>query len=134
MKLISKGLSRNVSLKICRLIRLSIMRETLKPFFEFLRHKSINNASELSKDVIDDYIVFMKKTRHNITTINTYLRGLRAFLNFLIKQEILEESIKLHLFKDEDKIKETYTEEDIKKLIKKPDLKRCSFADTEIGF
>lgn len=101
----------------------------LKPFFEFLRHKSINNASELSKDVIDDYIVFMKKNRHNITTINTYLRGLRAFLNFLIKQEILEESIKLHLLKDEDKIKETYAEEDIKKLIRKPDLKRCSFAE-----
>ena len=121
MKLISKGLSRNVSLKNLSPHTIKYY-ESIKAIFEFLRHKSINNASELSKDVIDDYIVFMKKTKHNITTINTYLRGLRAFLNFLIKQEILEESIKLHLFKDEDKIKETYTER-YKKLIKKPDLK-----------
>lgn len=104
-------------------------RQALKPFLQFLNQNSIKFVTEITKEVLNDFVIYLKSSIENTTTINSYLRGIRAFLNYLIKEEILENKIELRLLKEEEKIKETYSEEDIKKLIKKPDLKRCSFAE-----
>ncbi|AEM72972.1 tyrosine-type recombinase/integrase [Caldicellulosiruptor acetigenus] len=104
-------------------------KRTLKPFVFFGKQNSVEYVNDITKEMVNKYIAHLKDSIENTTTINTYLRGLRTFLNFLKKEEFLENEIEINMLKEEEKIKETYSDEDIKKLLKKPDLKKCSFAE-----
>ena len=63
------------------------------------------------------------------TTINTRLRGLRAFFNHCISNGYISKKIEILLIKTTREMKETYTREEIGLLLKKPNLKKCSFAE-----
>ena len=82
----------------------------------------------INKDMIENYILWLDDTYNmNNISLNTRLRGIRAFIYYMMEQDYLEE-FKIDLLKEEKKIKETYTDSELKKLLKKPDLDECSFA------
>ncbi len=58
-------------------------------------------------------------------TVSTRIRGLRAFLYYCMEMGYIQK-FKIQNIKTTEKIKETYTEEELKILLKKPDLKKCS--------
>lgn len=62
------------------------------------------------------------------TTINTYLRAVRAILYYAMEQDYLPR-FKLELIKAEKQIKETYTDDELARLLKKPDIKKCGFPE-----
>ena len=76
------------------------------------------------------FIDFLKNRNSDIKikSINTYLIDLRAFFNYLADEEIMEH-FKLSLLRDDEKIKETYTDSELEKLLRKPNMKRASFAE-----
>ena len=57
-----------------------------------------------------------------------YLRATRVFLRYAMTQGYLNE-FKITLISQDKAVKEIYSEEEIEKLIKKPDLKSCSFSE-----
>lgn len=95
-------------------------------FREFFNEKAL--LSSITADTIDDYILWLKdNTEANDITVNSYLRSLRAFLYYCMECGYVS-NFKIHLIKAEKKIKETYTDEELSKLLEKPDVKKCSFS------
>jgi integrase/recombinase XerD len=85
--------------------------------------KPYNFTEEHAKDNV---ILYMKNYKGNrIVSINTRLRALRAFFNFLYKRKHIPknpmENIKL--LKDRRSVIATFTKEQLKKLFRQPDLK-----------
>ncbi|OCN01288.1 hypothetical protein A7X67_05680 [Clostridium sp. W14A] len=100
----------------------------LKPFFDYLSSAKINSISEISKDTVNDFILEQKQKYDNSISINTHIRAVRAFLYYAMENNYLP-SFKIQLIKQPEKVMETYSDEDIKKLIIKPDIKSCSFVE-----
>ncbi len=117
---IAKGRARNLSIKTLEIyeLRFSI-------FQRYLEGKDLN-PSELNQDIIDGFILYLQKRGCNDVTVQSYIRDIRAFFYYLMNNDFTP-SFKIKLPKADKKIKETYTDEELKKLLKKPNLKRCEF-------
>jgi len=86
-------------------------------------------CSEITRDTYYEYIEYLKETRDiNTTTLNTYLGDLRAILYFFMEEGYMQR-FRIELLKAERKIKETYTDAELEKILKKPNTKKCSFVE-----
>ena len=117
---IAKCKARNLSEKTIEMynIRFSV-------FQKYLNGKELN-PSEIDLEVINEFILFLQKRGCNDITVQSYIRDIRAFFYYLMKSGFTPE-YKIKLPKADKRIKETYTDEELKKLLKKPNLKRCEF-------
>lgn len=87
------------------------------------------NCDTVNRNTIIDFINFSKeKGTISDCTINTRLRAIRAFLNFCMNLGYLE-SFKIQLLKVDEEIKDIYTDEELRLLLKKPDIKKCTFVE-----
>lgn len=83
----------------------------------------------ITSKTIDDYVLYLKtNTTMNDVSINTFKRGLRAILYYFMKLGYVEK-FKITIHHAEKKLKETYTDRELELLLKKPDLKKCNFAE-----
>lgn len=99
-----------------------------KPFFDYLSEKSITAIDAITSDTIDDFVLWQKQCFSNDITINTNMRAVRAFLYYAMGKEYLS-TFRITLLKQPDKIMATYSDDDIQKLIAKPNFKTCSFVE-----
>ena len=84
---------------------------------------------EIDEKTVEDFIIYLKtNTKASDITINSYLRSLRAFLYYCMEEEGLSR-FKIHMIKAEKKLKETYTDQELEILLKKPDMKKCTFGE-----
>lgn len=87
------------------------------------------SCDKITQDTYFDYIEFLQTNKNaNAITINSYLRGLRTILYFFM-DEGYTKPFKIKLIKQEKQIKETYTEQELEKLLRKPNLKKCNFTE-----
>lgn len=87
-----------------------------------------NNISEVSSYSVDDYILWLKENRNcNDITLNSYLRSVRVFLYYCMEENLIP-SFKIKLIKADKKLKETYTDAELERLLQKPDVNVCSFS------
>ena len=76
---------------------------------------------EIDEKTVEDFIIYLKtNTKASDITINSYLRSLRAFLYYCMEEEGLSR-FKIHMIKAEKKLEETYTDEELQILLKKPE-------------
>lgn len=99
-----------------------------KRFERFVEAEGVTLLIEIEKGFIDSYIIHLKGELDNAISINTYLRSLRAFLYFCMRLGYVKD-FKIQLIKAEKKIKDTYSESELKLLLKKPNLKQCTFVE-----
>lgn len=114
--------------KIKNLTDLSISsyEKKMVHFYEFIDKSEPITA--VTKDTVDDYILWLREnTDANDITINSYLRSVRAFLYFCMENRYIP-TFKIQLIKAEKKIKETYTDDELVRLLEKPDVDNCSFS------
>ena len=99
-------------------------------FKEFTKHVSeMSLTRDITEEVLRDYVLYLKGNGNlNDTSVNTMLRGVRAILYYFMKLGYME-SFKIELIKADKKIKETYSDEELKILLKKPNLKDCLFTE-----
>jgi integrase/recombinase XerD len=102
--------------------------QNLVHFFRFINEIEINYVREIEKKNVDKYIMWLKKRGLKATTINTYMRATRSFLYFAMRENYLIK-FEINLIKADKQQKEPYSEEDIKKLIKKPNIRECGFVE-----
>lgn len=121
----------------CQIKNLS--KETIKlyenqflTFYRFVDDTSLL-ISEITSKTVDNFILDLRSDNHNCNeiTVNSYLRGIRAFLYYCMDMNYLPQ-FKIHIPKVDKKLKETYTDTELKVLLKKPDLKTCSFSEYKI--
>jgi len=99
-------------------------------FRDFLNDtfKDLDIKNDISSQTIKNYIVYMKDKDLKETTINIRLRGIRSILYYFMDNNYID-NFKIQLLKQDETIPEVYTDEEIQKLLKKPNIKKCSFAE-----
>lgn len=85
------------------------------------------NISEITKSYIQKMITEMRKRNLSQNSIASYMRTFKAFLTWANNEGLT--TVNIPRYKEEETIKETYTEQEIEKLLKKPSLKTSSFAE-----
>ena len=100
----------------------------LKSFIDYLSSESIVSINDVNSSVLDNYILSQKEKYKNTTSINTHLRAVRAFLYWCMDNDYLK-PFKIHLLKQKEEPLKLYSDDDIQKLIAKPNLKECSFVE-----
>lgn len=88
------------------------------------------NPNEIDRDVFINYMDFLKaeKVGASDVTIDTYLRNLRVILYYMMDEGYIQ-YFKIKLPKVSEKVKVPYTDEELLRLIQKPDLKSCNWCD-----
>ena len=81
---------------------------------------------ELTRTDLDLMIVSMRKAGLAHNTISSYCRVFRTFLNWCDRQGIC--SLSMPKIKDKETVKETYSDEELERLLKKPG-KNCDFTE-----
>lgn len=84
--------------------------------------------STIDKDTILQYIRHLQAKDISVETINSALRILRVILNYYHEQDYIR-PVKIKLLKSELPVKETYTDQELSIMLKKPDIKKCSFRE-----
>lgn len=87
-----------------------------------------SSLNSISKHILNGYCMYLEEKGLSDATILTYVRGLKTILYYLMEENLLP-CFKIQLPKVEEKLKETYTEAELTALLKKPNLKTCSFAE-----
>ena len=99
-----------------------------KIFFLFLEDTE-ESIDTITEEDVEDYILYLKeKGTVSDTTININLRMVRAFLYWCMERRYMER-FSIRLIRADDPIKEPYTEDELARLLKRPNLKECSFAE-----
>jgi integrase/recombinase XerD len=82
--------------------------------------------NDITSDVIDNYILWLRKQENKNTTINIKLSDLRMFFYWAMDKEYLNK-FKINLVKEEKSIRKTYSEKELCELLKKPNIDKCIF-------
>lgn len=102
---------KNLSSETCR-----YYRENLNRFISWLAAKGIVKANRISEEYVDDYFLFLLRTVPNRTSVNTYMRAVRRFVNYLSEQKIIK-PFTVSLLKDMYKIKPTFDRVEIDRIL-----------------
>lgn len=139
MKQIQMNKSKNLSvndaydlfIRKCRVKNLSqssivSYENKIHPFVDYCEGGLI---SAVTIDTVDGFTNYLK-TEHNVNDVSvvSYLRSVRAFLYYCMECNYMT-SFKIHLPKAQKAIKEIYSDEDLEKLLVKPNTNACSFTE-----
>jgi integrase/recombinase XerD len=84
--------------------------------------------SEITETTYNKYVVYLRETLTNDVSINAYLRDFITTMHFLMNEGYLEH-FKMKAIKVDKTHVETYTDEELMVLLKKPNIKKCSFLE-----
>lgn len=85
------------------------------------------NIDEWTKNDLAAMIESMQSHDLSPNTIKSYTIALKAFFSWCNNEGLT--SLNIAIYKGEDTIKETYTDDELALLLQKPNMKKCSFAD-----
>lgn len=94
---------------------------------DFIKRTGATLIYQITEDTIDNYILDKRENSTcNAISINSYLRSIRAFLYWCMEQDYLT-PFRVIIPRAEKKIKETYTDNELRLLLAKPNVKKVSF-------
>lgn len=89
-------------------------------------------TADITPEHINNFILYLKNTGSvNDISINSYLRSIRALLYYGMECGYIVQ-FKIPLIKAEKKVKETYTDAELERLLKRPDVNSCDFEEYKI--
>ena len=95
----------------------------------FARFKDLDAPiGDINRELLEDYILFLQDTDVSSVTIFIYAKGLKRVFNYFMDEELIE-PFNIELPKMETPVKAVYTESELRKLLKKPNLKKCRFSE-----
>lgn len=86
------------------------------------------SIAELDEDTWDSFKIEIRCDGRNEMSCYTYCRDFKTLLRFFMKQEWLPQ-MALTLPKVDSTAVETYTDEELKKLLKRPNMRSCNFTE-----
>lgn len=101
-------------------------RESCNQFYKFFNPDL--PLIQLNQTMYNNYIVYLRERLTNDVSINSYLRDLITILHYLMSNEYLRQ-FKMQSIKVDKASVETYTDDELQILLKKPNIKRCSFSE-----
>ena len=101
-------------------------RQSYVQFFKFIEPDT--PIEEIDEEAYKRYVLHLRSTLKNDVSINSYLRDFITTMHYLMDEEYIHR-FKMKAIKVDKNHIETYTEEELKRLLKKPNLKKCSFTE-----
>ena len=98
-------------------------------YTQFYKYFDPNMPVEnFTADMYKRYVVHLRSTLHNDVSINSYLRDLITTLHFLMNEGYVAH-FKMQAIKVDRTNVETYSDEELRILLQKPNIKKCSFTE-----
>ena len=92
------------------------------------RHLDVKmDIAMLQKADLDAMIISMRTAHLSPNSINSYTRTLKSFFSWCNEQGITR--LNIPLYKAEETVKETYSDLELSALLKKPDIRKATFAE-----
>ena len=85
----------------------------------------------LQKADLDAMIISMRDASLSPNSINSYTRTLKSFFSWCNEQGITR--LNIPLYKAEETVKETYSDAELAALLKKPDIRKATFAEYSLS-
>ena len=105
-------------------------KDKLKPFILYVGKD--RPVQTLSPKILENYTLKRLKEDHlSSISIATNLRHIRAFLYYCMDCSYVKR-FKVIIPKAEKKIKQTYSNSDLERLLKRPDMNSCSFTEYKV--
>lgn len=101
-------------------------RQSYVQFFKFFDPDT--PIEEIDEDAYKRYVLHLRSTLDNDVSINSYLRDFITTMHFLMNDGLIP-YFKMQSIKVDKNPIETYSEEELKLLLKKPNVKKCSFTE-----
>lgn len=86
------------------------------------------SVRSIDRDTIFRYIMHLQEKDISVETVNSALRILRTILNYFHEQNYIQ-PVKIKLLKADLPVKDTYTDQELSIMLKKPDIKKCGFRE-----
>jgi len=104
--------------------------DIMELFGHFLGNVSEVYCSRITTDTVQEFIEFLKDRNPSIkaTSINSYLKDLRTLLYYCMERGYLK-AFQVKLLREDKTVRETYTNDEISRLIEKPNLKKANFSE-----
>lgn len=101
--------------------------DRMKTFYKFIDPKL--PIEEINPKTVESFVISCRNELNiKDVTINSYLRALKAVLYYFMKMEYMNK-FKISLVRYDEPVVETYTEAEVRILLKKPDKSKCSFVE-----
>ena len=98
-------------------------------YTQFYKYFDANMPVEnFTSDMYKQYVVFLRNTLQNDVSINSYLRDLITTFHFLMNEGYVE-PFKMQAIKVDRTNVETYSDDELRTLLQKPNIKKCSFTE-----
>ena len=101
-------------------------RQSYTQFYKFFGKDML--VRTIDETTYQQYIVFLRETLHNDVSINAYLRDFITTMHFFMNEGYIP-SFRMQAIKVDRHGVETYSEEELFTLLKKPNIKKCSFTE-----
>ena len=101
-------------------------RQSYTQFYKFFDPQM--PIEDIDEQLYKDYVLHLKSALDNDVSINSYLRDLITTLHFFMNEGWLPH-FKMQAIKVDKSHIETYNENELQLLLKKPNIKKCSFTE-----
>ncbi len=101
-------------------------RQSYVQFFKFFEPST--PIEEIDEDAYKRYVLHLRSTLNNDVSINSYLRDFITTMHYLMNEGYIQ-SYKMQAIKVDKSHIETYNEQELQLLLKKPNIKKCSFIE-----
>ena len=102
-------------------------KESFKSIYRFIEPNT--SISSLNKHTLDKFVIDVKRDLDiKDTTLFTYTRDLKTLMKYFMKQEYIP-YFEIKLISASKEPIECYTDNELKLLLKKPNIKSCSFTE-----
>ena len=101
-------------------------KQSYTQFYKFFDPKM--PIEDFNASIYKDYVLHLKSQLNNDVSINSYLRDLITTLHFFMNEGYLP-YFKMQAIKVDKSHIETYNEQELRLLLQKPDIKKCSFTE-----
>ena len=78
--------------------------------------------------IYNDYVVYLRESIDNDVSINSYLRDLITTMHFLMREGYVQ-SFRMRSIKVDTHSVETYSEDELQKLLCRPNIRKCSYVE-----
>ena len=101
-------------------------RQSYTQFYKYFDMEML--LIEFTKEKYEEFVLHLTETIENSVSVNSYLRDLITTAHFWMNEGYIDR-FKMQAIKVDKAPVETYTEEELIKLLRKPDMKKCGFAE-----
>lgn len=109
-------------------IRLKTLQTYSQQFSTISKNLTVSKQiEELSKKDLENMVITLRDRGLSPNSIRSYTATLQSFLSWCREEGLTDLTIKK--YKSQETVKTTYTDEELIKLLKKPDRKTCTFCE-----